>query len=360
MTQSIRTTVGVDISDRVSRFCVLDAEGEVVEQGRLRMTPESARKQMAAWQGATVVFETGTHALWFREEVERAGCRALEANPSQVRLIYGGHTKSDKLDAEKLARLGRVDEQLLKPVHGRSREVQQDLVILKARAQLVETRASLATFLRGVVKPFGIRMPPSSTPALAKRALEVLPPELHVRLRPVLEMMEELNKRIRQYDRGVQEISERSYPVTEHLQQVDGVGPVTALAFALVVGNPGRFAKSRTVGSYVGLRPKQDQSGDQDIPLGITRAGSPMLRRLLVQCANYMLGHFGQDSDLRRYGKRIEARGGKVMKRKAVVAVARKLAVLLHRLWVTGEIYDPLRVARQRGEVDESVEAVPA
>jgi len=150
-------------------------------------------------------------------------------------------------------------------------------------------------------------------------------------------------------------VAEERYPVTAQLRQVRGVGPLTALVYVLVLGDPRRFAKSRKVGSYVGLRPRQDQSGERDVPLGITKAGSPLLRRLLLQCAHYILGPHGEDCDLKRYGDRIAARGGKVAKRKAVVAVARKLSVLLHRLWMTGEVYERLRVARQRGELPVSV-----
>jgi transposase len=312
------------------------------------------------WAGATVVFETGSHALWIRREVEAADCRALEANPRQVRLIYGGHTKNDRLDAENLARLGRVDPQLLKPVRARREREQRDLAGIKARDQLVQARTALVNFMRGVVKPFGVRLPKCGVESLPKRALEQLPLELTGTLRPVLETIADLCRRIRMYDRAIERVSAERYPVTEHLRQVRGVGPLTAMAFVLVIGDPDRFAKSRTVGSYLGLRPKQDQSGDRDMPLRITKAGSPLLRRLLLQCAHYILGPHGEDCDLRRYGERIAARGGKLARRKAVVAVARKLAVLLHRIWVTGEIYDPLRVSRRLGELTTETLAVPA
>jgi len=358
--QHSKTTLGVDVGDRRSHFCVLDEAGAVVERGDFRTTPAGLKKMLAARSGATVAFETGSHALWIRHEVEAAGCRALEGNPRQVRLIYGGHTKNDRLDAENLARLARLDEELLKPVRARRDRDQRDLAGIKARDQLVRARASLANFVRGVIKPFGVRLKKCGVGTLPKRAPEQLPPELKATLHPVLETIADLSRRIRAYDRAIEKVSAERYPVTEHLREVRGVGPLTAMAFVLVIGDPARFPKSRTVGSYVGLRPKQDQSGDRDVPLGITKAGSSLLRRLLLQCAHYMLGPFGTDSDLRRYGERIAARGGKVAKRKAVVAVARKLAVLLHRMWVTGEVYDPLRVSRQRGEVAEETVAVPA
>lgn len=338
---------------------MLDGRGDVVDRGDFRTTPAGLKRMLARYAGATVAFETGSHALWIRREVEGAGCAALEANPRQVRLIYGGHTKNDRLDAENLARLARLDAELLRPVRARRDQDQRDLAGIKARDLLVRTRASLANFVRGVVKPFGVRLTKCGVETLPKRALEQLPPVLKATLHPVLETMADLTRKIRAYDRAIEKVSAERHPVTVHLREVRGVGALTAMTFVLVIGDPGRFAKSRTVGSYVGLRPKQDQSGDRDVPLGITKAGSPLLRRLLLQCAHYILGPHGEDCDLRRYGERIAGRGGKVARRKAVVAVARKLSVLLHRMWVTGEVYEPLRVARQRGEAEEKV-AVPA
>lgn len=357
MKQDTKQTIGVDVGDRRSHYCVLDGAGEVVERGDFRTKPEALRRMLEGRGGATVVFETGSHALWIRREVEAGGCRAIEANPRQVRLIYGGHTKTDQVDAESLARLGRADPRLLKPVEARDAEAQRVLVGIKARDQLVQARTAFANFLRGALKPFGVRLKEGPVETLPKRAPEQLPPELRYAMQPVLEMIEELSRRIRGYDRAIDNACEEAYPETEVLRQVKGVGPITSLAYVLVIGDPRRFPKSRKVGSYVGLRPRKDQSGERDVPLRITKAGSPLLRRLLVQCAHYILGPHGEDCDLRRYGERISSRGGKIAKRKAVVAVARKLAVLLHRLWATGEAYEPLRVTQQRGEV---VAAAPA
>jgi transposase len=360
MRKDSKSTIGMDVGDRRSHFCVLDDAGDVVERGSFRTTPTGLKKMLAGRAGATVAFETGSHALWIRREVEDAECTALEANPRQVRLIYGGHTKNDRLDAENLARLARLDAELLKPVRARRDQDQRDLAGIKARDVLVRARASMANFVRGVVKPFGVRLPKCGVEVLPKRAPEHIPPVLRATLQPMLETMADLTRKIRAYDKAIEKVCAERHPVTEHLREVRGLGALTALTFVLVIGDPSRFAKSRTVGSYVGLRPKQDQSGDRDVPLGITKAGSPLLRRLLLQCAHYILGRHGEDCDLRRYGERIAARGGKIAKRKATVAVARKLSVLLHRLWVTGEVYEPLRVARQRAEATEEAVAVPA
>ena len=170
-------------------------------------------------------------------------------------------------------------------------------------------------------------------------------------LGPVLEQIGSLTERIRDYDRKPEEISKESYPQeTGILRQVEGVGPLTALAFVLTIEDPYRFERSRAVGAYLGLVPATNQSGDRDPQKRISKEGDEMLRKLLVSGAHYILGPFGSDSDLRRHAEKIASRGGKNSKKRAVVAVARKLAVLMHSLWVSGEIYEPLRNAhRPRG-----------
>jgi transposase len=174
-------------------------------------------------------------------------------------------------------------------------------------------------------------------------ARELIPEDLAPALLPLLDTLTQLTARIRAYDKKIRELCDKSYPETAQLRQVTGVGPITGLAFVLTLEDPGRFKKSRIVGAFVGLVPRKDQSGDRDPELPITKAGDPMLRQLLVQSAHYVLGPFGPDCDLQRFGKRLESRGGKNAKKRAVVAVARKLAVLLHSLWKTGEEYEPLR-----------------
>ena len=167
-------------------------------------------------------------------------------------------------------------------------------------------------------------------------------------LGPILEQIGSLTERIRDYDRKLEEISKERYPETELLRQVEGIGPLTALTFVLTVEDPYRFEKSRSVGAYLGLVPATDRSGDRDPQKRISKEGDEMLRKLLVGSAHYILGPFGSDSDLRRHGEKIASRGGKNAKKRAAVAVARKLSVLLHRLWVSGEVYDPLYNAHRR------------
>jgi transposase len=156
-------------------------------------------------------------------------------------------------------------------------------------------------------------------------------------------MVHELTLQIRGLEREIEALCEQSYPETQRLRQVSGVGALTSLAYVLTIEDPQRFRRSRSVGAYLGLQPRRRQSGEQDPLLRITKAGDPFLRRLLVQSGHYILGPFGPDTDLRRFGLRLMARGGRAGRKKALVAVARKLAVLLHRLWVTGETYEALR-----------------
>jgi transposase len=258
-----------------------------------------------------------------------------------VRLIGESRDKSDKLDAERLARLARVDPLLLSPVRHRGKEARADLAIARSRDALVKVRTDLINHVRGSVKPFGTRIKSSSTGGFARVAHDAIPDELTVALRPVLETITALTAKIRQYDKQIERIIDERHPVAAHLEQIKGVGPLTALVYVLVVEDPERFAKSREVGPFLGLVPARRASGDSDPKLRITKSGDVYLRRLLVNAAHYILGPFGDDCDLRRYGLRIQQRGGAWAKQRAVIAVARKLAVLMHRLWITGEVYDP-------------------
>ena len=185
------------------------------------------------------------------------------------------------------------------------------------------------------------RLPSCSTESCYRQAGEHLPEELYDTLKPVLGIIEDVTTQIKAFDKEIERISKEKYPETELLRVIKGVGPLTALAYILILEDPERFDKSRQVGSFVGLTPRRDQSGEIDKQLRITKAGNPYLRRLLVSAAQYILGPFGEDCNLKKFGLRLAARGGKNAKRRAVVAVARKLAVLLHRLWRHGMVYDP-------------------
>ena len=228
------------------------------------------------------------------------------------------------------------------------------MAFIRSRQALVGCRTQLVNHVRGAVKSFGARLPKCPARSFHKRAAEHIPEALLPALEPILEQIGSLTERIRDYDRQLEAISKEHYPETELLRQVEGIGPLTALTFVLTLEDPYRFEKSRSVGAYLGLVPATDQSGDRDPQKRISKEGDEMLRKLLVGSAHYILGPFGSDSDLRRHGEKIASRGGKNAKKRAVVAVARKLSVLLHRLWVSGEVYDPLHNAHRRQEQEEA------
>jgi transposase len=281
--------------------------------------------------------------------LEECGHEVLVANARKVRLIYGDKRKNDKLDAENLARLARLDPKLLYPLKHRDENSQAHLALIRSREALVGSRTQLINHVRGAVKSFGARLPKCSARSFHKKVAEHLPKELTPALGPLLETIGELTERIREYERKLEEIAKVHYPETGILRQVGGVGALTALSFVLILEDPSRFKKSRAVGAYLGLVPGEDRSGESDPQRRICKEGDEMLRRLMVSSAHYILGPFAHDSDLRRHGLKIAERGGKNAKKRAVVAVARKLSVLLHRLWVTGELYEPLYNTRRLG-----------
>jgi transposase len=186
----------------------------------------------------------------------------------------------------------------------------------------------------------------------------LIPAELQKALNPILDLIHRLNEQIKVFDKHLDRMARDRHPIMERFQQINGIGPVTAAAYTLIIEDPRRFRNSRSVGAYMGLVPRQDQSGDHDAQLRITKAGDSLLRRLLVHAAHYILGPFGTDSDLRRFGQKIALRGGKNAKKRAIVAIARKLAVLMHHLWLTGKEYDP-HYSKKR-TVDRRVGDVPA
>ena len=346
-----KVTAGLDIGDKYSYVCLIDtASGEIMEEGRLRTSPETFKRRFASERPMRIAIEAGTHSPWASRVLEDCGHEVLVANARKLRLIYANKQKTDEIDAENLARLARLDPKLLYPLRHRGEESQAHLALIRSREALVSTRTQLVNHVRGAVKSFGHRLPKCPARSFHKRAAEHIPEALRPALGPILEQIGSLTQRIREYDRKLEAICQEHYPETDLLRQVEGIGALTALTFVLTVEDPHRFEKSRSVGAYLGLVPATEKSGDRDPQKRISKEGDQMLRRLLVGSAHYILGPFGSDSDLRRHGEKIASRGGKNAKKRAAVAVARKLAVLLHRLWVSGELYDPLYNMHRRQE----------
>ncbi len=346
--KEVGVTVGLDIGDEYSHSAVLDERGDLLQEARVLTTRKALSEYFSADQRLRVVLEAGTHSRWISRLLEGLGHEVIVANPRRLKLIYQSESKTDRNDAESLARLGRIDPKLLSPIFHRSEQAQADLSVIRSRDVLVKSRTDMVNSVRGMVKGFGGRLKKCSTPSFHRQARESaeLSDALKPALLPVLDMIERLTQEIARFDRLIEQMASQRYPETERLMQLSGVGALTSLAYVLTLEDPHRFPSSRKVGSYLGLRSRKDKSGNRDPELRITKAGDGMLRRLLVGSAQYILGPFGPDCDLRRWGLKLAARGGKNAKKRAVVAVARKLAVLLHRLWVTGADYDPLRNAK--------------
>ena len=335
-----RPTIGLDLGDRSSRWCALGADGEVIGRGEV----ESERQELERFFGripkSLVALEVGSHSPWISRLLEKLGHEVVVANARRVKLISESSRKNDDVDAELLARLVRADRQLLSPVKHRGEEAQADLMAVRVRAQLVELRTQAASAARGLVKPFGQRLPSCDADSLSKAHAGHLNAAIRGHAERLLGVVEELTKQIEACDKELERIAKERYDKeTTQLRQVPGVGPITALTFVLTLDDAGRFAKSRDVGCFLGLRPRSRQSGASEPEMRISKEGDGYLRTLLVQCAQYILSRRGPDSDLKRWGLLMAAKGKKKAKKRAVVAVARKLAVLLHRLWVSGEEY---------------------
>lgn len=339
--KSPELTIGLDLGEETSYYVMLNGEGEVVEEGRIRTGEAELGKHFRGRGRARVALEAGSQSGWMARLLESWGHEVIVANPRQLRLIYENRRKDDRVDAQYLARVARLDPQLLSPVRLRGEQTQRDRVLLRSRENLVESRTKLINGVRSMLKQFGIRVNRCSSESFARRVGEQMSGEWEEMLGGVVEVIEVLTEKIRAYDGRIQQWGEQRYPQSQRLSQVHGVGPLTALAYVLTVEQPDRFANNRTVGAFLGLCPGRDQSGERDPQLRISKQGDRMLRRLMISSAHYILGPFGQDCELRRYGERIAEGGSKNAKKRAVVAVARKLSVLLLALWRSGETYDP-------------------
>lgn len=351
-----RLTIGLDLGDRNSSYCVLDEQGEILLEGTLPTTTAGLGQVFEDMPRCRIALEVGTHSPWVSRQLAKLGHEVIVANSREVAYITRSTRKNDRLDARKLARLARVDVELLSPIRHRSEVAQGDLAVLRARDLAVRQRNQAIGAVRGMAKSLGERLracaPEKAGTALVEESRE----EIRLFAEPLLQVVEKLNETIRAYDQQIAAMEQR-YPATALLEQVYGVGPLIALTLMLTVEDPHRFRHSRDIGPYIGFRPKKRDSGKSQPELGISKEGDKMLRWLLVQGAHTILRRGAADSDLRRWGLALMASSEaekknsgsrRSVKKKAVVAVARKLAVLLHHVWVSGEVYDPLYQAHQK------------
>ncbi|HEU0368477.1 MAG TPA: IS110 family transposase [Candidatus Acidoferrum sp.] len=337
-----KLTIGLDLGDRNSWYCVVDEAGQIQLEQRVRTSAKALQEAFGAMPHCRIALETGTHSPWISRLLAELGHEVIVANARKVRLIGESRKKDDRLDAQTLARLARIDPELLCPVKHRSAQAQADLAVIRARAGLVRARTGLVNTVRGLAKSYGERLRGCNVRNMNPEKAEGLSPELQRALEPLLSAIEELSQRIGEYNERIETLAQQSYPKVALLKQIKGVGTLIALTFLLTLEDPHRFRRSRDVGCYLGLQPGRRNSGQSEPQLHISKEGDPYLRTLLVQGAQHILGPFGVDCDLRRWGLKLAERGGRNGKKRAIVATARKLAVLLHHLWVSGEVYEAL------------------
>jgi transposase len=333
-------TIGVDLGDKKSHYCILNQDGDVVGRGEIATTKTGFRSVFAEMPAAQVALEVGTHSPWVSRVLSGMGFAVIVANPHRVKLIARSTRKNDRIDAEQLARLARADQRLLYPIRHRGEQAQADLAVIRARAAVVKARTELVTAARGLVKSMGERLKSCDAAYVSGELAAELEPQTSRVVQGLLSSAAELSEQIAGYERQIEEMEKR-YPEVELLLQVYGVGQLVALTFVLTLEDAQRFRHSRDVGPLLGLVPKQRDSGEQEAHLGISKTGDRLLRSLLVQAAHCVIRAGAPESDLRDWAQQREGKGGKRGKKRTVVAVARKLAVLLHHLWASGEVYDP-------------------
>jgi transposase len=312
---------GIDLGNKHSEICWLDANGEVVERRRIATSSVELEKTFGGQPALVIAIETGMHANWVRRRLEALGHLVYVADAKRVKLIWETKSKDDRRDAQLLAEVVLRWPELLHAVPGRSLESEHGRALLTLRAALVDARTELINSVRGVTKSFGEKLPAADTAAFARKAGPALPAELRELVHATLLVIEQMSAQIAVYDKQVLKLCDGPYAAaTRRLRSIPGVGPLTALAFVLELDNdPGRLRNSRAAGALVGLRP--GRSGESKPELGITKTGNRMLRRWGLGLA----------------GRRSSKRG----KRCAIVATARKLAVLLHTLWRKDQDFDP-------------------
>lgn len=352
--QQFGTYLGVDLGDKKHFVCVTDKDGTILEEFSITNTRDSLCELAASHPKAHVAIEVGTHSPWISRLLAAEEMKVTVANARKLRAIYQNDRKCDQLDARMLAKLLRADPDLLSPIQHGSEQAQKDLLAIKVRDSLVRQRVHIIATIRGLLKSVGLRLPATSTGSFHKKAQEVLAkyPEYLPAIQPALKSLEHLTAQIKHYDKHIAQAAQQDHPAAAHLQQIPAIGPITSLAFVLSIEDPHRFQDPRDVGAYLGLVPRRDQSGGTDRQLSISKSGNSYLRKLLVQSAQYLLGHFGPDCALRRHGLKLAARGGRAAKKKAIIAVARKLAVMMIAIWQRGSSYEPFPGQCRRNDND--------
>src|SRR5450432_836464 len=271
-------TIGFDLGDRSSWYCVLDEAGRVLLEQKVSTTPKTMQEVFGGMPRTRIALETGMHSPWISRLLSELGHEVIVAHARNVRLIGESRKKDDRLDAQTLARLARIDPKLLSPVKHRSAKAQADLTVIRARAGLVRARTALVNTVRGLAKSYGERLRGCNVRNMNPEKAEGLSPELQTALEPLLNAIESLSERIVEYNERIEKLAQQSYPQVALLKQIKGVGTLIALTYMLTLEDPHRFRKSRDVGCYVGLQPGRRNSGQSEPQMRISKEGDPYLR----------------------------------------------------------------------------------
>lgn len=331
--------IGIDIGDKVNSICILNNKGEILLEKNIQNNKAAMKEYFDSIEKASIVIEAGSHSPWIEKLLVAIGHDVFVCNPRELAAVTQNINKSDKRDPKVLAGMLLTGKHLLKQVHHASEDAMRDFLLIKSRRALVKCRTILINNSRGVVKTFGERISPGlSADAFHKYAGDSLKEETLVKIEDLIEVIGKTTEHILNYEKNIEALIKSKYPAAQLLQSINGVGPLTALAYVLTIDDPKRFEKSRTVGVFLGLVPRRDQSGDIDKQLPITKAGSKLLRSLLINCANFILSEKGEDNQIKRFGLKIRGDGtSKSRTNKAKVAVARKLSVVMHQMWISNK-----------------------
>lgn len=341
--------VGLDVSKKSIEIYILPGNGQDGKSCRINNEPEQIEqfcRNFKEPKNVLMAMESGTDSPWMSELLVDLGFQVVVGNAKKLSLIWRNSDKSDRNDAELLARQARNDLKLFAPIQHQSSKLRAALVMIKMRECAVACRTKMINTVRGTLRSFGADTSDVTVDNFTAKIGRHIPKNLHSAMKEIVNEIRLLQLSIKDYDKKIARLC-REYPDTRKVDQISGVGNQTALAFVLILGSTERFFSGGGVGKYFGLTPKRDQSGDVDKQLHITKEGNKLMRKLLVQAAQYVMG-LGPECDLRRFGERIASRGGKIAKRKAVVAVARKIAKLMFRLWKYDEVYDPDHKANRK------------
>ena len=325
--------VGLDVSQKMTAICVVDNAGRRVWRGQCPTAPEqiAAMVRQHAGDDARIGIETGAMTPWLVHELRALGFEVICLDARHARAALKMQiNKTDQNDAEGLAQIVRTG--WFREVAVKSMDAHKLRMLLVARSLLVGQRQSLANTIRGLMKTFGLVVPRGCKGLFAPRVREAGEgnAELMAIIEPLLAAWQSLREQIAVFDRQMGARA-KSDSVARRLMTVSGVGVVVALAYAAVIDDPARFKHSSSVGAYLGLTPRRYQSGDVDVTGHISRCGDGLLRSYLFEAATVLLQRYSRASELKAWGLALAKRIGM---RRAKVAVARRLAVIMHRMWM--------------------------